>query len=51
MYNGVYFSPNALAPPDEATAQVAAVLAVYLLETRQPQAPAAPAEVGAAKSA
>ena len=48
-----HFSPEALAPtpPDEATAQVAAILAAQLLATRQPQAPAAPAEVGAAESA
>ena len=48
-----HFAPEALAPtpPDEATAQVAAVLGAMLLETKSPQAVAAPAAVGAAESA
>ena len=44
-----HFPAGALAPPapDEATAQVAAALVALLMETRQPQAPAAAEAAGA----
>ncbi|MFD1469525.1 acetyl-CoA carboxylase biotin carboxylase subunit [Hymenobacter caeli] len=44
-----HFPPGALAPPapDEATAQVAAALVAMLMETKQPQTPAAADAAGA----